>query len=137
MADDDADDCLLAEHALAASNAPGTLFCVKDGVELMDYLLGRGKFNTSPPPAVILLDLNMPRMDGREALKEIRAIPEFKRTPIVVFTTSKEERDVLYSRKMGANCFITKPSVFQEWIQMMDSLVDKCIDRSPTGKQNR
>ncbi len=128
MADDDADDCLLAEHALEASQTGGNILCVEDGVELLDYLLHRGQYEGSTPPAVLLLDLNMPRKDGRQALKEIRALPAFKDLPIIIFTTSREEKDIIFSRKMGADEFITKPSAFEDWVEIMRSLVTKWMD---------
>lgn len=129
MADDDPDDCLLAEHALEASGVRGTLLYVEDGEELLDYLLERGRFKDAgrAAPSVILLDLNMPRVDGREALKEIRSMPRFKDLPIIVFTTSREEKDIDFSRKNGANEFITKPPAFSEWVEIMKRLAKKWL----------
>ena len=129
MADDDPDDCLLAEHALEVSGIPGTLRCVEDGEELLDYLLGRGRFKDGghTAPSVILLDLNMPKVDGREALMEIRSVPRFKDLPIIVFTTSREEKDIDFSRKNGATELITKPPVFNEWVEIMKLLAKKWL----------
>src|SRR5687768_4828241 len=96
MADDDADDREMAQDALRQSRLLNELRCVEDGEELLDYLHRRGAFAPpveAPRPGIILLDLNMPRMDGREALKEIKEHPEFKRIPIIVLTTSKAEED--------------------------------------------
>lgn len=120
MADDDEDDCLLAADAFKQSGSRGTILCVEDGKRLLDHLS-----NSHPLPALILLDLNMPQKDGRQTLREIKAIPEFQDIPVVVFTTSREERDRALCRKMGANAFITKPVLFEDWIRMMRSLADE------------
>lgn len=117
MAEDDPDDRLLADKALKARRLANDLRFVEDGEELMDYLHHRGKYAdpcTSPRPGLILLDLNMPRKDGREALAEIKADPHLKRIPIVVLTTSKAEEDILRSYDIGANSYITKPVTFDE-----------------------
>ena len=97
VADDDADDRMMIKDAFVESRLANPLYFVEDGEELMDYLHRRGKFNDpalSPKPGLILLDLNMPRKDGREALKEIRADETLRRIPIVVLTTSKAEEDI-------------------------------------------
>jgi CheY-like chemotaxis protein len=125
MADDDDDDFLLTQKALKESKLLNTLYRVKDGEELIDYLKGRGQFENDasrPRPGVILLDLNMPRKDGREALKEIKSDPELSDIPIVVFTTSKAEEDIYRSYKLGVNSFITKPVTFENLIQVMQTL---------------
>ena len=130
MADDDDDDCLLARHAFEESKAPGVLYCVEDGVELLDFLSHCGKYESdghTPCPALILLDLNMPRKDGRQALREIKSIPAFQNIPVVVLTTSREEKDVILSREMGADSFITKPSLFDAWVEMMKSLAENWL----------
>ena len=125
MADDDDDDCMLARDAFEESKASGAFHCVEDGVELLAYLSGfskEGREDQSSLPALILLDLNMPRKDGRQALMEIKSSPTFRNIPIVVLTTSREEKDMDFSRDMGANGFITKPAAFDDWIEMMKSL---------------
>lgn len=125
MADDDDDDCMLTEKALKKSKLLNRLYRVRDGEELMDYLLRRGKYSdpqTSPRPGVILLDLNMPKKDGREALKEIKDDGDIKEIPIVVFTTSKAEEDIYKSYKLGVNSFITKPVTFDGLMDVMTSL---------------
>lgn len=132
MADDDEDDCLLARDAFEESKAPGAFHCVEDGIELLDYLSSsgrRGEKNRTRLPALILLDLNMPRKDGRQALREIKSIPAFKNIPIVVLTTSREEKDIAFSRDMGADSFITKPATFGEWLEMMRSLAQSWLSR--------
>lgn len=122
MADDDEDDCMLAREALAESRLTSVLHFVQDGEELMDYLYRRGKYaeeSNSPRPGLILLDLNMPKKDGREALREIKADPQLRQIPIVVLTTSKSEEDIYRSYDLGANSFITKPVTFASLVEVM------------------
>jgi CheY-like chemotaxis protein len=98
---------------------------VADGEELVDYLLRRGKYESasaSPRPDLILLDLNMPRKDGREALKEIRAHQELRRVPVVVFTTSRADTDIERVYELGANSFVTKPAGFDELVATVTQL---------------
>jgi len=104
MADDDDDDCMLARDAFKESGAGGDFLCVEDGIELFDYLSRTGLL-----PALILLDLNMPKKDGREALAEIKADPALRRIPVVVMTTSKAEEDIFRMYDLGSNSFISKP----------------------------
>jgi CheY-like chemotaxis protein len=125
IADDDAEDRMMAKDALQESNLINELFFVEDGEELMDYLLNRGKYTDKKKykkPGIILLDLNMPRKDGREALKEIKSNPELKRIPVVILTTSKAEEDVIKSYDIGVNSFITKPVSFTALIEIMNSI---------------
>ena len=125
MADDDADDRMLTRDALEESRVLNDLRFVEDGEELMEYLTRKGKFadpETSPKPGLILLDLNMPKKDGREALKEIKSDPELRRIPIVVMTTSKAEEDVFRSDDCGASSFITKPVTFDRLVDLMKAL---------------
>jgi CheY-like chemotaxis protein len=125
MADDDEDDRLLTRDALIESRVANDLRFVEDGEALMDYLQRRGQYAdpaTSPRPGLILLDLNMPRKDGREALREIKADPELRRIPVVVLTTSKAEEDVYRSYDVGANSYITKPVTFEGLIELMKTL---------------
>ncbi len=125
MADDDDDDILLTQKALKQGKLLNELHCVRDGEELLDYLLHQNAYSdpaTAPRPGVILLDLNMPRKDGREALKEIKAHPDLKDIPVVVFTTSKAEEDIYRSYKLGVNSFITKPVTFERLIEVMQML---------------
>ena len=122
MADDDADDRLMAEKALQESRLENSLSFVEDGEELMDYLLHRGKYTDEaqyPLPGLILLDLNMPRKDGREALKEIKTHPKLHRIPVVVLTTSKAEEDIVRSYDLGVNSYIIKPVTFQGLVEAM------------------
>jgi CheY-like chemotaxis protein len=122
MADDDPDDRLLAAEAMRESRVANDLRFVEDGEQLLDYLRRRGRWvdpETSPRPGVVLLDLNMPRMDGREALAAIKADPELRRIPIVVLTTSRAEADVLASYDLGASSFIAKPVTFDGLVDAM------------------
>lgn len=115
MADDDADDRMLTRDAFAESGLLCDLRFVKDGVELFDYLARQGPFaapGAAPQPCLILLDLNMPRMDGREALARIRADESLRQVPVVVLTTSKAQEDVMASYAAGGNTFITKPVTY-------------------------
>jgi CheY-like chemotaxis protein len=125
MADDDPDDRLMAREAFEESRLANQLFFVHDGVELMDYLHRRGEFadpSRSPRPGVILLDLNMPRKDGREALREIKDDASLRRIPIVILTTSKAEEDILRSYDLGANSFITKPVTFESLVNVVRTI---------------
>lgn len=123
MADDDDDDYLLTKKALKESKLLNTLIRVADGEELLDYLNARGKYEKDAVrPGVILLDLNMPRKDGREALREIKSDPKLQNIPIVIFTTSKAEEDVYRSYQLGSNSFITKPVTFENLISVMKTL---------------
>jgi CheY-like chemotaxis protein len=122
MADDDADDRLLAKDALTECRLANDLHFVENGEELLDYLKRRGKFAqlaNSPRPGLILLDLNMPRKDGREALKEIKADPELRTIPVVVLTTSKADTDIGCIYQLGANSFISKPVSFDSLVEVM------------------
>ena len=124
MADDDADDRMLAEDAMRESRLGNTFRCVEDGQELMDYLNHAGKYTGSNAPrrGVVLLDLNMTRKDGRQALEEIKSNPELRRIPVVILTTSKTDEDVLRSYDLGANSFITKPVTFDRLVEIVRSL---------------
>ncbi len=124
MADDDADDRLLTREAFLENKLNNTLMFVNDGEELMDYLLQQGKFNSenAPRPGLILLDLNMPKKDGREALAEIKQNPDLKRIPVVVLTTSKTDEDIFQSYDLGVNSFISKPVSFARLVEVTASL---------------
>jgi two-component system response regulator len=122
LADDDEDDRLMTRDALRDARLHNELRTVIDGVELLEYLRREGKFadpQESPRPGMILLDLNMPRMDGREALGEIKQDPELRSIPVVILTTSKAEEDVIRSYDLGVNSFITKPVTFLGLVEVM------------------
>jgi CheY-like chemotaxis protein len=124
-ADDDRDDQLLVKEALEESLIRNDLRFVNDGEELMDYLHRRGPYaepSASPRPGLILLDLNMPRKNGREALAEIKADPALRRIPVVVLTTSKAEEDIYKSYDLGVNSFISKPVTFGGMTSVMKAL---------------
>ncbi len=125
LADDDPDDRQLTEDAFSENRLANQLHCVEDGEELMDYLNRRGKYESlrnEPLPGLILLDLNMPRKDGREALKEIKASPNLRRIPIVVLTTSKAEEDIVRSYDLGVNSYVTKPVTFKSLVELIKVL---------------
>jgi CheY-like chemotaxis protein len=125
MADDDADDRLLAQDALTECRLANDLHFVENGEELLDFLHHRGKFNAPvkfPRPGLILLDLNMPRKDGREALREIKSDPELRQIPVVVLTTSKADTDIGRIYELGANSFISKPVTFDALVNVMRML---------------
>lgn len=125
MADDDPDDRLMAQEAFIEAHVANQLFFVEDGIQLLDYLYNRGSYADpikAPRPGIILLDLNMPRKDGREALKEIKSDPVLRRIPIVVLTTSKAEEDILRTYDLGANSFITKPVTFERLVDIVKLL---------------
>jgi len=122
MADDDADDRMMANDAFEENRLGNELRFVEDGEELMDYLLRRGKYvdpESSPRPGIILLDLNMPRMDGREALKIIKSDPDLHSIPIIVLTTSSAEEDIIRTYDLGVNSFITKPVTFEGLVDVI------------------
>jgi CheY-like chemotaxis protein len=125
LADDDPDDRQLAQDALSECRLANEIHFVEDGEQLMDYLLRRGQYTAhakDPLPGLILLDLNMPRKDGREALKEIKAHPELRRIPVVVLTTSKAEEDILRTYDLGVNSYITKPVTFESLVEIIKVL---------------
>ena len=122
MADDDEDDCNFAREAFLECCQQTSVGCVLDGMELMDYLTEHSRAGSDELPRLILLDLNMPRKDGRQALIEIKAEPTLREIPVVIFTTSSEEKDIAFAMKSGAASFITKPVGFDEWVDIMRSL---------------
>lgn len=131
MADDDADDRMLTKDALQESRVLNELRFVEDGEELMDYLYHKGKFadpESAPKPGLILLDLNMPKKDGREALKEIKSDPNLRRIPVVIMTTSKAEEDIFRSYDFGASSFITKPVTFDRLVDLMKAIGEYWVE---------
>ncbi len=125
IADDDSDDRDMIKDAMAENRLANDLRFVPDGEELMDYLLRKGKYaalQSSPRPGLILLDLNMPKKDGREALKEIKTHPDLKSIPVVVLTTSKAQEDVYRTYNLGVNSFITKPVKFEALVNIIHDL---------------
>lgn len=125
MADDDADDRLMTREAFEESRLANDLRFVENGVELMDYLKRRGAYAdpaSSPRPGLILLDLNMPKKDGREALQEIKADPKLRNIRVVVMTTSKAEEDIFRTYDLGASSYVTKPVTFANLVDVIKTL---------------
>jgi CheY-like chemotaxis protein len=140
MADDDADDRMMTKEAFEESFLANDLRFVGDGVELMDYLKRRNQYahpDSSPRPGLILLDLNMPKKDGREALDEIKNDPNLMSIPVVVLTTSKEEEDIQRSYQLHVNSYITKPVTFQALVAVVQALGKywlEIVELPPTAK---
>ena len=124
IADDDADDRMMISDALRESRLANRLNFVENGEDLLDYLLQRGKYSSGeyPRPGLILLDLNMPKMDGREALREIKGHPDLKRIPVVILTTSKAEEDIYRTYNLGVNSFVTKPVTFESLVRIVQEI---------------
>jgi len=125
MADDDDDDRLMTHDALVESRVLNTFKMVCDGVELLEYLRHEGAYTdkvSAPRPDIILLDLNMPRMDGREALQVIKSDPKLRSIPVVILTTSQEEEDKIKGYDLGAASYISKPVTFEDLVELMEAL---------------
>ena len=125
MADDDPDDRLMTQEAFAECRLHNPLQFVTDGEELLDYLNRRCRYDDDtayPMPGLVLLDLNMPRKDGREVLREIKADPRLRSIPVVILTTSKAEEDVVRSYRDGVNSFISKPVTFAALLEVVQTL---------------
>lgn len=125
VADDDPEDCMLLREAFEESRLVNSLRFVSDGQELVDYLYRQGPFADpaeSPRPGLILLDLNMPKKDGREALGEIKSDPDLRRIPVVILTTSKAEEDIFRSYDLGVNSYVTKPVTFESLVEVVRTL---------------
>jgi CheY-like chemotaxis protein len=125
MADDDPDDRRLTKEAFDESHLMNDLRFVEDGEELLDYLNRRGKYtdpSLAPWPAILLLDLNMPRKDGREALEELKRDPRFRGIRVVIMTTSKAEEDIIRSYNLSASSYITKPVTFERLVDVIRTL---------------
>jgi len=125
MVDDDAEDCLLVRDALQEIRLEHDLRFVRDGEELFDYLYQRGEYENkrmAPRPDMILLDLKMPKMDGREVLRALKSNSQFRRIPVVALTTSTSEDDVAFAYDMGVNSYITKPVTFRGLVDIMTVL---------------
>ncbi len=131
MADDDSDDFYLTRDALQECGIVSDFRQLMDGEELIDYLMNRGPYSDiekNPKPGLILLDLNMPRKDGREALGEIKGNPEMREIPVIVLTTSGDDEDIRRCYELGANSYITKPQTFSALVRVVESLVRYWID---------
>lgn len=128
VADDDPDDRMMIEEAFEENRLKNNLAFVEDGEQLIAYLKENGARGRRDPVGVILLDLNMPRMDGREALKVIKSDPELQRIPVVVLTTSKAEEDILRTYDLGVSSFITKPVTFDALVEVVKVIGQYWID---------
>lgn len=125
MADDDPEDRMLAQDALEEARLENELHFVVDGEDLMDYLCRKGKhehLKDTSLPGLILLDLNMPKKDGREALAEIKSNPRLRHIPVIVLTTSQAEADIVKTYDLGVNSFISKPVTFEGLVRVMTTL---------------
>lgn len=123
LVEDNPGDARLAKEAFedGALTAPNNLYLVKDGVEAMEFLRHEGEYAGMPTPNIILLDLNLPRKDGREVLAEIKGDPKLKRIPVLVMTTSDAEKDILESYDLQANAYLKKPIDFDEFMDLAGS----------------
>lgn len=131
IADDDADDRFMIQEAFESSRLNNRIDFVEDGEQLLAYLRREGeyaKLEGETPPGLILLDLNMPKMDGREALRELKADPELQCIPVVVLTTSEAEEDIVRTYGLGVNSFITKPVTFDELVNVVKVLCNYWIE---------
>lgn len=127
IADDDEDDFIMSRDALKRNKIRNEVYWVKNGIELLEYLRHQGEYSdsaASPRPQLVLLDINMPKMNGLEALKEIRQDPDLRHIPVVALTTSKSEEDVIRSYDLGVNSFVTKPVEFDGLVNVMHGLQD-------------
>lgn len=122
LADDNPGDVRLTKEALKEGKMLHNLSVVEDGIEVMAFLRREGKYSDSPRPDLILLDLNMPKKDGREVLAEIKSDEQFKRIPVVILTISESEVDVIKSYDLHANCYVTKPVDFNQFMKIIRSI---------------
>ena len=136
LVEDNPGDARLAKEALKESKLKNNLYIADDGVEAMDFLNKKGKYKDMPRPDLVILDLNLPRKDGREVLNEIKTDDNLKRIPVVILTISKAEEDILKSYNLHANCFISKPIDLDQFIKVVKSIEDfwLTIVKLPNGK---
>lgn len=122
LVEDNPADVRLTQEAFKTTRIPNHLHVVRDGAEAMAYLEKTGRFIDAPRPDMILLDLNLPKKDGREVLALIKQTPEFKQIPVVILSTSSEEEDIIHTYNHHANCFITKPADLDEFLDVVKSI---------------
>lgn len=136
LVEDSEPDVRLTQEALREAKVKNRLWVVEDGVVALEFLNQRGRFADAPRPDLILLDLNLPRKDGRQVLQEIKADPSLRRIPVVILTTSKNEEDVLRAYDLHANCYITKPVDFNRFMDVVKSIEDfwLTVVRLPDGE---
>jgi two-component system, chemotaxis family, response regulator Rcp1 len=124
LVEDNPGDVRLTKESLKESKVRNNLNVVQDGMEALSFLRGDGNYKGSPRPDIILLDLNLPKKDGREVLSEIKKDPELKRIPVVIITTSKAEEDILRTYDLHANCYITKPVNLDQFMNVVKAIED-------------
>jgi CheY-like chemotaxis protein len=139
MVDDDEDDCLMVEAALYEALLKCDFHCVQDGIAMMEYLNRSGQFHepgAAPRPDIILLDLNLPRMNGREVLQQLKSDPEFRSIPVIVLTTSTEEEDIVFCYNAGANTYIVKKPSFEGLVWAIKIIKDFWLETAtlPTNR---
>jgi chemotaxis family two-component system response regulator Rcp1 len=136
LVEDNPGDARLAKEALKESKLRNTLHHVEDGVEAIDFLNKRGRYADKPRPDLIILDLNLPKKDGREVLLEIKDDDDLKRIPVVILTISKAEEDILRTYNLHANCYVTKPLDLDQFMRVVQSIEDfwLTIVKLPNGK---
>lgn len=122
VVEDNLGDARLIKEVLNEHKIYNSLFIVNDGVEAMNFLLKKGKYKDSPKPDLIILDLNLPKKDGREVLSDIKADENLKRIPVVIMTISQAEADILKSYNLHANCYVTKPIDLNQFIKVIKSI---------------
>ena len=122
LVEDNPGDVRLTREALKEAKVHNSLSVAGDGVEAMAFLHRQGSYATAPRPDIVLLDLNLPKKDGREVLAEVKADPDLRRIPVVILTTSKAEEDILKTYDLHANCFVTKPVDFDQFIKVIQSI---------------
>jgi chemotaxis family two-component system response regulator Rcp1 len=138
LVEDNPGDVRLTKEAFKEGKVLNKLNVVKDGVEALEFLHKQGKFSKAVHPDLILLDLNLPRKDGREVLAEIKGDPNLRRIPVVILTTSKSEQDILKTYDLHANCYITKPVDLSQFIKVIQSVEDfwlTIVNLPPNGKK--
>lgn len=139
LVEDNPADIRLTQEALREGKVRNNLSIVRDGVEAITFLRKQAPFEEAPHPDLILLDLNLPRRDGREVLSEVKADPVLKRIPVVVLTTSKSEEDVLKSYNLHANCYVTKPVDLEQFISVVRTIDEfwlAVVKLPPEGKSS-
>jgi len=136
LVEDNPGDARLAKEALKDSKLKNNLYIAEDGIEAMDFLNRKGKYSQMPRPDLILLDLNLPKKDGREVLAEVKSNDDFKRIPIVILTISRAEEDIFKTYNLHANCYVTKPLDLEQFMKVVKSIEDfwLTIVKLPNGK---
>jgi len=139
LIEDNPGDVRLVKEALRTAKTPSRIRVAEDGFQAMEILLRQGEYARDPLPDIIILDLNLPRKDGREVLKEVKNDPVLRRIPVIIFTTSRAEPDILWAYDMHANCYITKPVDFQQFLTVIRAIESFWLNtvRLPPEKEDR